>query len=112
MDYLKIAKFAFAMSFIWGYATLALGTALLPALLIIPVTGPWLLATFGSLYVGLGILSIPVFLAVSLKLLSWIDEGMGEFKIRLNLRGSFIKFRSSLVRNFPGELAKLINLVT
>jgi len=113
LDIWKFTKLVLALGFICGWVTLAfISTAFVASIPLLPVIGAMFDVVIAPIWITAGIFALPISVAISLKLLSWIDSGLGEFRIKLNLRGKFVRLRSSLLRHFPKIVNDTVTLLT
>ena len=109
MNLWRILKFGFAMAFIFQYALITL--ALTGFITVIPFL-PLLGIVIEPAFIMLGIFLHPICLAITFKLLAWIDEGTAEFGYKFGLRKTFVKARNSITKHLPRLLEWLVNIST
>lgn len=113
MNIWNVAKGIFALYFIVGWVSLAFVSTIFVALIpIIPFIGALVDVVIAPIWFALGIIALPISVAVSLKLLSWIDAGANELGIKLKARSQFVKARNKLTKNLPRWAGEVVNFVT
>ena len=113
MNIWNVLKAGFALGFVWTWVTLAFAsTAFVAMIPLIPIIGALLDVAIAPMWIALGILAVPISVAVSLKLLAWVDAGANEFSVSLHARSQFVRARNKLTRKLPKWLAEAVNLLT